>query len=610
MTSPRVFVFLASLTIVLWLLSWAKVILIPFALAVLLAFLLSPTVTGLQRRGVNRVASVVLVTLFAFLMLGAVGLALALQIKEFGRQLPQYEDNVAQKIADLGDVVRKIGLEKIEATVNRIEGQWTNGEEARGNGAEPIPVRLQSSRLWQLGYVVAPAADVLATAGLVVVLVIFMLAYREDLRGRLILLVGNGRVVVTTRAIDEAARRISRFLRMQLAINAGFGFALAAGLSLIGVPYALVWGFLAAVLRFIPYLGTWLAAALLVGFGVLVFPGWAQPLLVLALFVGLELLAYHLVEPVLLGHSTGIVPIALLIAAVFWTWLWGPIGLVLSTPLTTCLVVLGKYVPSLEFLDVLLADGGILDPQTSYYQRLLARDQDEAVEVAQQYLRDHPAEMVYDELLVPALVRTKRDRAIGKLSPEDEQFHLRVTREILDDVLAREAWEEPPRPPDDSAAAEPGEANGAAVLVFGCPARDEADELALEMFRRLLESAQCPVKAEMLSARSLVAEMVSRIKGEPFAVVCIAALPPGGLAQVRYLGKRLRAQAPGQTVMVGRWGALPGHPDGAGSLQLKLGVDRVTTTLIEARDFLVPRIRAHCRRHRAPQSPGVATPGL
>jgi len=247
----------------------------------------------------------------------------------------------------------------------------------------------------------------------------------------------------------------------------------------------------------------------------------------------------------------------------------------------------------LEFLDILLADGGVLDPETSYYQRLLARDQDEAVDVIEDYLRDHSAETVYDEVLVPALPRTKRDRATGRLTPEDEQFNLRVTREILNDSLASQ---QPQPPAKETAAAELADADRPQALLFGCPARDGADELVLHMFRQLLESSQCRVKAEILSARSLVAEVVSRVKNEPSALVCIAALPPGGLAQVRGLCKRLRAQAPDQTIIAGRWGALPERPGGASHRLLKLGVHRVTTTLIESRDCVLPLVHAHCRR--------------
>jgi hypothetical protein len=314
---------------------------------------------------------------------------------------------------------------------------------------------------------------------LVIVLVVFMLIYGEDLRDRMIRLIGHGRLLITTRAIDEASQRISRYLIMQLVINASFGLALGIGLFLIGVPYVLLWGVLAAVLRFIPFVGSWLVAAILLTFSVAVFPGWTQPLLVSALVAALELVSNQVMEPLLYGHSTGISPVALIIAAAFWTWLWGPVGLALSTPLTTCLVVLGKYVPHLEFLDILLGDEGTLDAGMGFYQRLVARDQDEAVAVVEDYLQNHPAETVYDDILVPALVLAKRDRTRGELTTDDEQFIYQVTRDILNDILPSQVTQ--------SAGNEitTGEHAGPQVILLGCPARDEADELALHMFAQL-----------------------------------------------------------------------------------------------------------------------------
>src|SRR5262249_8294685 len=246
-----------------------------------------------------------------------------------------------------------------------------------------------------------PVLEGLATTVLVVVLVVFVLVLREDLRNRLLRLIGNGRITDTTKALDDAAGRISRFLLTQSLINVFFGMVLTISLWLAGVPYALLWGFLAALLRFVPYMGTFFAMLLPFTYSVAVFPGWREPLLALGIYLTLELLAAYVVEPLLLGHSTGVSPLALVFAAAVWTWLWGPLGLILSTPMTTCLVVLGKYVPGLEFLDVLLGDERVLDTSVSFYQRLLARDQDEATELVEHYLESHPPEAVFDELLLP-----------------------------------------------------------------------------------------------------------------------------------------------------------------------------------------------------------------
>jgi hypothetical protein len=350
------------------------------------------------------------------------------------------------------------------------------------------------------------------------------------------------------------------------------------------VPYPLLWGILSATLRFVPYLGTWLAIGLILLFSVAVTPTWTMLLLVLALVVVLELSTGYVVEPLLFGHSTGVSPIALVVAAAFWTWLWGPIGLVLSTPLTACLVVLGRYVPRLEFLGVLLGAESVMDPEFAYYQRLLARDQDEATDVVNAYLRTHPPETVYDEVLVPALALAKRDRNSGELSPDDERFIFQVTRAILDDL------EFAPPIPAGSVEATPeasAEPPGQKILVLACPACDEADELALQMLRRLLDPDK--YQTEVLSGQDVGAEGHFADRGESPAVVCVGALPPGGLAQARYLCKRLRASFPHQKIVVIRWGL----PDNAGQRKEELlaaGADLVAITLLEARTQVAPLV--------------------
>jgi hypothetical protein len=420
-----------------------------------------------------------------------------------------------------------------------------------------------------------------------------MLIQREELRNRLIQLIGQGRLIHTTRAFEEAARGLSRFLLMQFVVNAGFGLTLGLGLFLIGVPYPLLWAILAATLRFVPYVGTWLAIGLMLLFSVAVTPTWTLPLLVLAFVVVLELSTVYVVEPLLFGHSTGVSPIALVVAAAFWTWLWGPIGLVLSTPLTACLVVLGRYVPRLEFLGVLLGARSVMDPEFTYYQRLLARDQDEATDVINVYLRSHPPETVCDAVLVPALVLAKRDRDAGELSPDDERFIFQVTRAILDDL------EFAPPIPAGSVEATPevsAELPGQKVLVLACPACDEADELALRMLRRLLDPDR--YQTEVLSGQDDRSDGHFADLGECPDVVCVSALPPGGLAQARYLCKRLRASFPHQKIVVIRWGL----PDNAGQRREELlaaGADLVAITLLEARTQVAPLVSSLDHVHDA-----------
>ncbi len=372
--SYRPLVILGGIVLVTTSLYLAQKILIPLALAVLLAFILAPVVDVLHRRGLWRVPSVLLVVVLSLLLVGGIGLALTFQLKSLAADLPQYQTNIAQKIAGVRNVGQGTLWQALQDMVKELtEGMSKADQIKEGVPPEPRIVRVESSNLPMFERAAGQAVEFLASAGLVVVLVVFMLIRREDLRNRLVRLVSHGRLITTTRAFEEGARRLSRFLLMQLMVNASFGLALGVGLAVIRVPYPLLWGFLAATLRFLPYVGSLLTTVLLVLFSVAVFTGWVQPILVLALLGVLELSTANVVEPLLFGHSTGVSPIALLAAAAFWTWLWGPIGLVLSTPLTACLVVLGRFVPHLEFLGVLLGDEPALDPEVTYYQRLLAR---------------------------------------------------------------------------------------------------------------------------------------------------------------------------------------------------------------------------------------------
>ena len=292
-----------------------------------------------------------------------------------------------------------------------------------------------------LGSLLSP----LLTAGIVVIFAIFILLQREDLRDRLISLAGEERMDVTTQALDDTAQRISRYLLMQATVNVSMGLLVALGLWLIGLPNALLWGLLAGTLRFIPYVGIWIAAAMPILLSLAIFPhGWLAPLAVLALFAGLEILVANVVEPLLYGGSTGISPLAVLVAAIFWAWLWGPLGLLLSTPLTVCLVVLGKYVPALSFLNVLLGDEPVLDPSSRFYQRLLAADQEEAEDLAEDRLESSPLVKIYDEILVPALRLAELDHHRGRLDNGRLAGMYQAVREIVENLHEREREIRPP----------------------------------------------------------------------------------------------------------------------------------------------------------------------
>jgi hypothetical protein len=400
----------------------------------------------------------------------------------------------------------------------------------------------------------------------VFILVIFMLIERGHLLDRLIRLVGYGRLTITTKALDEAGQRISRYLVMQSIVNGSYGCAVGLGLFLIGLPYALLWGFLAAFLRFIPYVGTAAGALLPIALALAVFIGWVKPILVVGLFVILELVAY-MVEPLLYGRSAQVSQVALMVAIAFWTWLWGPIGLLLATPLTVCLGVLGKYVPPLAFLNVLVSDETVTE-MNRYYQRLVARDDDEAAEIVEQQLKTQTLGEVFDEVLVPALCYAKQDRRNDSLTQDDAQFIFRSTREVVEDLDARPA-------PENRAAPLPR------ARILGCPARDEVDEIALLMFRQLLDPARYEV--DLTKTPLLTSEVVSLVAETSPALICIGAVPPGGLAQTRYLCKRLRARFPDLKIVVGRWGFRENTEETLAHLRAD-GIDYVGTSLRETRD--------------------------
>ncbi len=285
-----------------------------------------------------------------------------------------------------------------EATAKPGAGETATTNEPGHSAANPLYVQQTPSGWTHAAEAIGPAAEGLADAFLILVLVIFILMQRENLRNRCVRLIGHGRLIVTTQAFDEGGQRVSRYLLMQLLVNTLFGVTLAVALFVTGLSsgdrvlwqYALLWGFVAGTLRFVPYVGTWVAAALVTAFSIATLQGWALPLVIFGFFIVIELVTANVVEPLLFGHSTGISPLALLLAAAFWTWLWGPVGLILSTPLTVILVVLGKYVPELHFLEVLLGDEPVLSTDVTYYQRLVARDLDEASDLVENALRDHP----------------------------------------------------------------------------------------------------------------------------------------------------------------------------------------------------------------------------
>jgi predicted PurR-regulated permease PerM len=584
--SPSLYI-LPTIVLVIASLYWAQAVLIPIAISILLTFLLTPVADGLERLGLGRVFSVILIVILAFSFLIAVGWVVSLQLTSVANELPTYRKNIQQKIADIRGAGKGGALEKVQKTAEEVKKELEKKDEPAKVQPKPREVVVQaeqSSTFWPVPLDIAPMLERLAGGGLAIVLVIFMLIQREDLRNRVIRLVGYGRLTTTTRALEEASQRISRYLLMQSIINVSFGMTLGITLSLIGLPYALLWGFLAAMLRFIPYVGPWAAAIMPSALSMIVFEGWMWTALVVAVFLVLELVNNMVLEPLLYGESAGVSEVGLLVAIAFWTWLWGPVGLILATPLTVCVVVLSKYVPQLNFISVLMSDEPVMQSNVSYYQRLLAGDQDEAEEIVEQYLKTHPEEQVYDDVVIPALVDVKRDFEFGRLEESNQHFVFAATRNIIEELDSLKP--KPSANPTAAAEATTIEGNHSAaspnIHILGCPVRDEADELALLMCRQLLASTR--YEMETLADEALTSEVVDQIAQKCPALICIVSLPPGGLAQTRYLCKRLRLRFPDTRILVGRLGTQTANHR---EVLLAAGADKVATTIIELRDQII-----------------------
>ena len=561
----------------------------PIALAILLTFVLTPPVTWLER-WIGRVAAVLAMVTLVFTVFGLAGWGLARQMGHLAEDLPRYRVNILAKIADVRGAGKGGSVEKLQDTIEDIKTDLGKSEVPRGTLSRPVVVTSEQVAGFSGFTWLSPIVGPLGTAGLVLAMVIFMLLERRDLRDRLIGLLGHGHLAITTKAFDEAGTRVSRQLLMQSLVNLLYGVAAGAGLYFLGVPYPLVWAALAAVLRFIPYVGPVLGAGAPILVSLAAAEGWAGPLYVVGLFLVLELFTNLVLETVLYAGAAGVSPVALLASVAFWTWLWGPLGLVLATPLTVCLVVLGKHVPGLEFLGTLLADTPALAPEYGYYQRLLARDQSEAADLIERYIKTESPRSVYDALLLPALNYAERDRLEQRLSPDEETAVIDTTRELLSDAAEsiRRLHAEPPAQPDDPPLPGPREP----LRVLGYATNGVADELALAMLAHLLNDL--PIAVDIARTRLQASELVSLVQEEGFSVVCLADLPPSPPSKTRYLVKRLRAALPDVRILVGRWGP-PALADESPQVLVDTGANFVASTLLETRTYLdglveIPRI--------------------
>jgi predicted PurR-regulated permease PerM len=569
---------------------FGREIFVPIALAILLSFVLAPLVAILQRIRVPRGLAVVSLVMLAFALIFATGSLLATQLTQLAGDLPRYQSTISEKIQSFRDTKAGRGtLERASDMLKDLSKEIDKPKDAASARASssivrsnapgpqvPVPVEVRQpdpGALESLRTLISPLVHPLATTGIIIIFVIFILLQREDLRNRLIRLAGSYDLQRTTAALDDAAARLSRLFLTELIVNGAFGVVIGTGLWLIGIPSAILWGILAAVLRFVPYIGAVIAAAFPLALAVAVDPGWSMLLWTLALFLVVEPVVGQVIEPMVYGHSTGLSPVAVVASATFWTALWGPIGLVLATPLTVCLVVLGRHVERLEFLDVMFGDRPALSPPEIFYQRMLAGDPTEAAEKAEQFLKERSLASYYDEVALKGLQLAQADAERGALDPE------RLTK-IRDAVseFASDVSDQDDRPPAKANLTTDAEASSAVESVAENAAHENLPILSKENLppgwqgehpvlcvggRSLIDEAAAIMLAQLSTAHGLAARVegaealstanVFRLETTGVAIVCLVYLDASGPAHMRYTVRRLRRKLPKATIILGCW---------------------------------------------------------
>ncbi|MGX7744955.1 AI-2E family transporter [Rhodopseudomonas parapalustris] len=563
---------------------------VPVALAILLSFVLARPVNFLQSLRVPRAIAAITTVLFAFAVIFALGSLIATQLSRLADDLPQYQSTIQSKITSLRGVTGgSTTLERAEGMLQNLSKELnkpknapapslSNPPTSSSRPVTPVPVEVlqpDPGTLANLRSLIAPLISPLATTGIIVIFVIFILLQREDLRNRLIRLAGTRDLQRTTAALDDAASRLSRLFLNQLLINSGFGVLIGTGLWIIGVPSPALWGILAAVLRFVPYIGSIISAAFPLTLAVAVDPGWTMLVWTAILFFVIEPAIAHVVEPMVYGRSTGLSPVAVVISATFWTALWGPIGLVLATPLTVCLVVLGRHVERLAFLDVMFGDRPALSPPEIFYQRMLAGDPAEAAEKAEQFLKERSLSSYYDDVALKGLQLAQADLdrdaldavRLTRIKETVQEFTEDLTDEIdqapdgdeaTTDAEAAAAVEVAPvdHADDDIAVLKPadlkpGWQGAAPVMCIG--GRSQLDEAAALMLAHLCRVHGIGARVEpssALSTKNIFGLDVSNV-----ALICLSYLEASNTTHIRYAVRRLRRKAPHAKIIVALWSA-------------------------------------------------------
>jgi predicted PurR-regulated permease PerM len=565
----------------------ARDIFMPLAIAGLLTFVLTPPMLWLRHHGLGRALSAIAVVLLAFFVILGFGAIVVGEVASLTTEMPNYTPNLESKLHRFREAVPvdrlfqqgEQLLQDLRAELTPAPAKVAPSAKSNTNGDAPVPVeiRQQTGILQLLDYVVGPVLKPLTQAGLVLVFAIFFLLNREDLRDRFIRLAGARDLHRTTQMLNDAVEHLSRYLLMQCVINAIYGTLIGVGGSIIGVPNAALWGVMSFVLRFLPYIGTWFAAIFPLGLALAVVPGWGTFIEMLGLFLVVEILASNVLEPWLFGVSAGMSPVAVLVAATFWTWLWGPIGLVLSTPLTAFLVVIGRYATPLRFLAVLLGNEAPLAVEESFYQRLLAGDDAEATEQAEAFLKSGTLAEFCDQIAIPALSMAQEDSERGVLTRNARAEISDTVHDMIEGLG------------DESEATEASAIPPPAIECLG--ARNELDDVAAMLLVRLL--AERGIAARAVPARHWMTEPRPGRTTTPETaapkLICLSHLGPASAPRLRLLARRLRRRsAPDAKLLLGLWSGLPRYVDG--QPDTPDFIDEIATSLSEAVDEIAERL--------------------
>ena len=532
----------AYLVVILSVFAWAKEFLLPLILAILISFLLAPVVSRLERWRFPRAVAVLSVVAIVFALIGGLCSTLSLQGLDLVNSLPKYRDNIHARwaaiqrgppgplnlalsnvdalITDLGKVTASGGVQQPEATKVQIV-----------SGADNVLAIVKNS--------LTPVAAPIGEFAVIVVLVVFMLLERKRLRVRFLRLIGHSRVATTNLAVDEVGSKLSRFLLGQLLVNTGYALLLGLGLSLIGIPNALLWAVLTLVLRFLPYVGLWISAFFPLLLSIAISTSWKEPILTLALYGSLEVFTNNFVEPFVLGGSTGMSPLAIIVSALFWTWLWGPIGLLLATPLTACLVVLGRYFPAFNICSVLLAAEPPSSSETRFILLLTENRLPEAKALLQELGGMQLSVGIAEELILPTLRAIENDLYPGATDPTKSRIYAQL-RELIEEMTVERSTELE-QPPEQT------EQPGLAIVPF----MGEGDEIVGRVIARLL--AAKGIGTDLLSWRTLRAEKVERLKELKTPWILLSAIESRSVITVGRMAHSIKLEVPDALILVGLW---------------------------------------------------------